>query len=96
MKDLLIARGYKQGIINAAITKAKTISRSEAIKKVPQKTNTGRRPILVINYDPRLPSISNILKKHWRTMTTDPYLKEAFPHPPWWLIKGLKILKTKS
>ena len=40
------------------------------------------RPILVIPYDPRLPAIPAIVRRHWRTMTTDPYLKEVFPLPP--------------
>ena len=40
------------------------------------------RPILVIPYDPRLPAIPAIVRKHWRTMTLDPYLKEVFPLPP--------------
>ena len=38
--------------------------------------------IFVINYDPRLPSIPSIVKKHWRSMTLDPRLKEIFPDPP--------------
>ena len=34
-------------------------------------------------YDPRLPALPSIMKKHWRTMVeNDPHLKEAFPLPP--------------
>ena len=35
-----------------------------------------------MNFDPRLPSIPDIVKKHWRSMTQDPRLKEIFPEPP--------------
>ena len=83
LRKLLLARDYKTGIVNRAIQKAKTIPRQEALKKVPPlKENAGRRPILVITYDPRLPPIPEILRKHWRTMTSDPQLKEIFPLPP--------------
>ena len=33
-------------------------------------------------YDPRMPSISGIIGKHYRTMTKDPHLAEVFPLPP--------------
>ena len=82
LRQLLLARDYKAGIVDAAIARAKTIPRSEAIKKVAKPNNDTVRPILVVPYDPRLPAISTIVKKHWRSMTTDPYLKEVFPLPP--------------
>ena len=81
LKDLLLARNYKAGVINDAILKATNIPREEALKKVRKKEN--ERPVFVIQYDPRLPSISGIVKKHWRTMTSiDPKMKETFPFPP--------------
>ena len=82
LRDLLLARNYKPRLVDAAIEKAKKIPRMEALRKVPQKENKIRRPILVITFDPRLPQIPAILRKHWRTMTSDPYLKEVFPLPP--------------
>ena len=37
----------------------------------------------MITYDPRLPSATSILSKHWRSMASrDKYLKEVFPAPP--------------
>ena len=77
----MLARNYKAGVINDAILKATNIPREEALKKVRKKEN--ERPVFVIQYDPRLPSISGIVKKHWRTMTSiDPKMKETFPFPP--------------
>ena len=38
--------------------------------------------MFAITFDPRLPSISGIVKKHWRTMVKDPHLSETFPLPP--------------
>ena len=49
-------RDYKPGLIDAAIEKARAIPRAEALKKVnPEKQS--KRPVFVVTYDPRLPSI---------------------------------------
>ena len=100
LKIMLIERDYKPGLIDAAIEKAKAIPRDEALKKV-NTEKQSKRPVFVVTYDPRLPSISNIVQKHWRTMTKDPYLKQIFLEPP--LIankrpKNIKdlIIKTTS
>ena len=82
LKSLLLSRNYKPGIINAAMEKAKSIPRSEALTRV-EKSAATRRPVFVLHYDPRLPSVTSIVRKHWRTMvSTDPHLKEVFPLPP--------------
>ena len=81
LRNLLLARGYKRGIVTGALEKARNIPREEAIKKVERKSQ--QRPVLVIQYDPRLPSITNIARRHWRTMVSmDPKLQEVFPEPP--------------
>ena len=60
-------------------------------KKCQKKQN--KRPIFVLTYNPALPSVSSILKKHWRVMTQDPYLKEVFPEPPMVAFRRAKNLK---
>ena len=81
LRQMLLDRDYKASIIDAAITKAKAVPRSEALKKV-VKSKTTKRPVFVVRHDPRLPSIKNIIHKHYRSMTQDPYLAEVFPEPP--------------
>ena len=79
-------------MINAAIERAKSITRIEALSRV----EVARRPVFVVHYDPRLPSIINIVKKHWRTMTsTDPHLKEVYPLPPLVAYKRPPNIKDK-
>ena len=79
---MLLSRNYKNSIVNAAIDKAVKIPRAEAIKKVIRNQDPDR-VVFVVTYDPRLPSISHILHKHYCTMIiTDPSLKEIFPKPP--------------
>ena len=68
LRELLLSRDYRPGIINSAIEKARNVPRSEALKRV-SKQKSSRRPIFVMNFDPRLPSIPDIVKKHWRSMT---------------------------
>ena len=63
LKNLLLERNYRPGIINAAIERAKNIPRVETLKKI-ESESKNQRPVFVITYDPRLPSITNIVKKH--------------------------------
>ena len=78
---MLLERDYKPGIVDSEIQKARNIDRKEALKKVESK-NTNRRPVFSITYDPRLPSVTEIVRKHWRSMVKDPHLAEVFKEPP--------------
>ena len=83
LKELFKDRKYPENIINAAINKARTIPRLEALKlkKPPQATN--RRPVFVVQYDPRLPNISEIIHKQYKVMIHhNQHMKNVFPEPP--------------
>ena len=80
LKDMLVGRHYNKNVVNAAIEKALTIPRLEALKKV-TKVKTDR-VIFAITYNPKLPSISKIISKHWRTMVKDKKLSNTFKEPP--------------
>ena len=77
---MLLTRKYNKNLINEAIKKAQTLDRSEILKKRHKKQND--RVVLAVTFNPKLPSLSNIVKKHWNTMTQDPILKKIFPKPP--------------
>ena len=82
LKNFLVSRQYPQGMVSAALEKAKLIPRDIALKYV-VKPRQSKRPVFVVSWDPRLPSIDALQQKHWRAMITlDPYLKEVFPEPP--------------
>ena len=81
LKEMLLARDYKSKLIDAAIEKARNIPRAEALKKVVREKNQNR-PVFVVTFDPRLPSMTQTVHRHYRTMVQDPYLKEVFPEPP--------------
>ena len=94
LANLALSKDYQPGTVNNAIEKDRSIPRQEALKKVVQSKDS-KRPVFVISFDPRLPSISAIIQKHWRTMSKDPRLAEIFPLPPMVAYKRPPNIKQK-
>ena len=79
---MLRSRDYGRGLIDTAIQRASAIPRSEALKRVVREKG-DTRPVFAVTYDPWLPSITHITRKHYRVMiANDPRLAEVFPHCP--------------
>ena len=91
---MLLDRNYRRKIINDNINKAKAIPRAEALKRV-VRNKSNDRPVFVVMFDRRLPSIPNIVKKHWRAMTTNPHMLSIFPKPPLVAFKRPQNLRDK-
>ena len=91
---MLLERDYKPGIIDSAIEKARSIDRKDALKKV-ENNKTNKRPVFIVTYDPRLPSLTEIVRKHWRSMVKDPYLADVFKEPPLIAYKRAQNIKDK-
>ena len=69
-------------MIDSAMNRARAVPRAQALRQVDRNTS-DKRPVFVVSYDPRLPSISKIQQKHWRAMINqDPYPAEVFPKHP--------------
>jgi hypothetical protein len=82
LQDWLGNRGYRSGMVSAAISKARNIPRHIGLQKV-VKPSHQKRPISVVSWDPRLPNIDATQQKNYRAMTfPDPYLKEVYPEVP--------------
>ena len=82
LKEMLLSREYVKGVIDAAIAKARAIPRTQALRRVSRQPTTNR-PVFVVSYDPRLPSLPNITTKHWRAMVSQcDYLESVYPEPP--------------
>ena len=93
LKDLLLARSYRPGLVDAAINRARTIPRAQALKRVDRLTQP-RRPVNVVTFDPRLPSIQKIHQKYLKGMTEkNPYLENVFPKPPLVAFRRQKNIK---
>ena len=78
--SMLISRNYNKNIVRNAITLVKTLDRQTHLQKVVKKTND--RIVLAITYNPKLPSLPQIVKKNWRTLAKDQNMKKIFPAPP--------------
>ena len=94
LKEMLLLRQYKVGVINAAIERAKAVPREKALERV-VKPKTSDRPVFIVRYHPALPSVSKITKKHWRTMCLDPEMRDKFPKPPLVAYKRPQTIRNK-
>ena len=56
--------------------KLENISREESLKKV--ERSTSEKLTLVVTYDPRLPKMSAVVQKHFKTLVMDPRMKKVF------------------
>ena len=98
LREKLLGRGYKQNFIGKSFEKVIDISRETALIKTEKKT--VKRVVLSLQFDPRLPNISNILFRFWKVMTQNPHLKRTFPEAPmicWTRPKNLRdyLIKAK-
>ena len=59
----------------------RAIPRETALEKV-RRDKKKDRPVFSILYDPRLPPIAPIFRKHHEVMKEDPTLAKIFPEPP--------------
>ena len=82
LRQDLISRDYLPKVIDDAFKKVCAIPREQALERV-EKSKTERRPVLAITYHPSLPSMTNIVRKHWEVMTNQSHqLKRCFPQAP--------------
>ena len=77
----LKSRGYKEKVLNPAFVRLESITREQALQKV-LRVKTNDRSVLALTYDPRLPSATGILKKHYVVASENPTFKETFPELP--------------
>ena len=90
--NFLLPRSYKSRIIENQFKRVKELPgenyaqrRKLALQKKirNQDPQTKKRVKAVFDFNPLLPKISTVLKKHHRTMLSDnPELKDSFPDPP--------------
>ena len=80
LEGMLSVRKYNGNIVKAAIEKAQKLGREKALERVEKKKSD--RVTFTVKYHPSLPSISRIVKTHWKTMTRETRLREIFPDPP--------------
>ena len=83
MKQLFLDRKYPLEMIESSMRRARAIPREKAIEPTMAKTTILRQPVLAVTWDPRLPFLQVINKKHWKSMKmSDKHLENVFPDPP--------------
>ena len=83
LRTRLVDRGYRGKMVDNSISKVKELRRQDILEKVVRADKNDMRVRAVFRYDRRLPDISTILRKNWKTMTSDDSrLLKVFSQPP--------------
>ena len=80
LKDNFVKKGYDESEILEQINRAEEIPRENILKSKEKKT-FNRTP-LVLTYNPSLPPIMDIIKKHWYILQSDSSFSETFKEFP--------------
>ena len=80
LRTYLLARGYGNTFLDSQFKRAANISRTEALH-TNRHDSIDRLPFIV-TYNPSLPHISNILRKHFHIFVSSKRCGEVFKHPP--------------
>ena len=97
-KGYLKSQGYNAALVDKQFDKALSIERSELLKK---KAKPVKRVFpLVLDYNPILPDIQRVIKKHAHLLRSSPELLEIFPSksifPAYRRTKNLKDILAPS
>ena len=81
LSNILVERGYKNGLIKESINRARQKTREEALHINDTKTNNNRVP-LVVTYNPALPKLHAILQQHHQLLQVSTKCRDIFHDPP--------------
>ena len=73
-------RGYQRNLITLTLSEIHFENRKEALRQKPSREKT----ILpfVTQYQPSVPSLKNIVMKHWQLIEKQPLLRQIYKEPP--------------
>ena len=82
LRNLLLERGYRRRVIEAAFEKVKQLERATTLSRVVREKKEDRVKA-IFKFDKRLPDISGIMKRNYEVMVgDDKRLKNVFGAPP--------------
>ncbi|KAJ8036310.1 hypothetical protein HOLleu_20245 [Holothuria leucospilota] len=100
LKSNLIERGYPPSTVTDKIGKACTAPRSVLLNREGSKKSRKKNHCpLGVTRNPRLPLLSNIVKRHFPILQLSPIFSKTFPNPPSVIYKqppNLKSLLVKA
>ena len=80
LRGFLLARQYNPKVVQVAFDRVLSVKREDALRRVERQKE--KREAMIITFHPSLPSISSVIRKHWRVMiSTDQDLKQCFSKP---------------
>ena len=95
----MIARNYHPGLVDKQFQKVEMRSRHN-VKKKNTKRKEGSKVKLITTFNPALPSIKGLIRKHIHYLHSDEVLKNAFPNNKFSVIykrnKNLKEMVAPS
>ena len=77
----LHVRGYPDNLVNKVLAEDKFTDTKSALQQKPQKVQNGLMPF-VIQYNPSVPNLKNILMSKWHLIENQPLLREIYTEPP--------------
>ena len=80
LKTYLFARGYNNNLLEKQFLRAANISRTNALQTKPKASNDVVP--FVVTYNPALPRISNILRKHFNILHSSNRRKDVLKQTP--------------
>lgn len=98
MKSRFCVRGYSPELIDNAIVKARSIPRSDLLKKKNKKTDrakTTTRSYFVTQYNSCAQRMKRIITSNWKIMQSDPLLRRVFSDPPITVFQRAPTIKDK-
>ena len=78
-KNYFINRDYKSSIVKKHFSHVSTLSRQARQKSSSRKSQVSKSVKLIMKYDPRLPDLNSLLKKHMPLLCTGPTMRTIFP-----------------
>ena len=76
----LLKRGYKRNFVTKQIQRAADIPRTHTLQ--PKQIDKPKRIPFITTYNPSLPAIFNIIKKHYNLLLSSDRCKNDFLHLP--------------
>ena len=74
-------RGYKPGLLDQSLTRAKSLER-EGLLRQSHRQQSPEQMYFVTQYSQEAARVKDIIKRNWPIVQSDPTLVEVFPEPP--------------
>ena len=83
MASFFISQGYEEQCVSKGLCRAQRKGRAASLEdQTGRRVARNERPVLSIVYHPHNLAVTNIIRKNFHIIQSDPELTEVFPEPP--------------